>query len=91
MNNYPQQGQYQQTSYQGQPQNVPAPYGNGTYPEGHPAYYDASASQNPGILLFNQGLTWKILINPLLIPLQRRNQELSPCKDIICLGLKEWK
>lgn len=80
MNNYPQQGQYQQTSYQGQPQYNPTPYGNETAVDGRPAYFDASASQNPGTTLFGQILIWKMFINLLLIPLQQRNQELSPCK-----------
>jgi hypothetical protein len=71
MNNYPQQGPYQQTSYQGQPQYNSAPYGNETAADNRPAYYDASASQNPGITLFGQILTWKMFINLLLIPLQQ--------------------
>src|SRR2546423_959752 len=83
MNNYPQQGQYQQTSYQGQPQYNSAPYGNQTAADNRPAYYDASASQNPGITPFGQILTWKTVINLLLIPLQQQNQEVSPCKDIL--------
>lgn len=91
MNNYPQQGQYQQTSYQGQPQYNPT-QGNETAVDGRPAYFDASASQNPGTTLFGQILIWKMFINLLLIPLQQRNQELSPCKDILSLGgLKDWK
>lgn len=53
MNTYPQQGPYQQTSYQGQPQ---APY-NGTNPN-TPAYFDASVSQGTGSYLH----LWHILM-----------------------------